>query len=493
MNKLDLKEINSSVEKLFEEWKKLQPLKAEHQKTLDKKTRLDWNYHSNRIEGNTLTYGETHLLLFFGRIEGGHLERDYKEMKAHDVAIQKVRDLAQSEDYPLTENDIRDLNKIILKEPFWKKTQTPDGAETKKQIIPGEYKKQPNHVKTSTGEIFHFAEPEEVSSKMKELFEWHNKELNKPTSSISTFLAELHHRFILIHPFDDGNGRVIRLWINYILLRLGYPPLVIKSEDRENYIIALNKADVGDKEALATYMGQVLIQWLDIGIRAAKGEDISEVGDVDKEVELFVKSEQQAITLLDIQPKEVLFDNFFKPFFDTLYQKFEDFDQVFSSKKICLSNHTGIIFQPDKIVSQQDISEIHSFFQKVVNSEGFRSEYKNQTISLHILYQNYKYVEADLDLVLRCGITFHKTHYVLVLKINIPVKTPLPSSIVIGQDTLSKFYKYIWNTEEITSISYKKPYSHIWKTEEITSVVSDYKKHFLNSIEEIKTELSKNK
>ena len=53
----------------------------------------------------------------------------------------------------------------------------------------------------------------------------------------------------------------------------GYPPVVIKSEDREGYIAAIQKADTGNIEALTLYLGRSLISWLEIGIKAAKGED----------------------------------------------------------------------------------------------------------------------------------------------------------------------------------------------------------------------------
>ena len=267
-----LKDIDKNIEELFCQWKSLTPLKKEYEEKFNKKIRLEWNYHSNRIEGNTLTYGQTELLLIFGRYDGGHLERNYIEMKAHDVAIKQVKELAKNKKRKLTENDIRDLNQIVLKEPFWREAETPDGKPTRKEIIPGRYKVQPNSVRTATGETFKFAEPFEVPAKMAELMKWFNQHMSVPIPSMASFLAELHHRFIIIHPFDDGNGRVVRLWINYTLLRLGYPPLIIKSEDKENYFIALNKADTGDIDSLAAYLGEVLISWIETAIKASRGE-----------------------------------------------------------------------------------------------------------------------------------------------------------------------------------------------------------------------------
>ena len=153
---MDLKTVTDRIDTLFHDWRDLQPLKPSDLERLEHKVRLQWNYHSNHIEGNTLSYNQTELLLFYGRYDGGHTEQNYVEMKAHDVAIKKVKEYARDGGRVLVESDIRDLNKIILKEPYFKEAQTSHGEPTKKEIIPGEYKTQPNHVKTAAGEIFKF-------------------------------------------------------------------------------------------------------------------------------------------------------------------------------------------------------------------------------------------------------------------------------------------------------------------------------------------------
>ena len=273
---MSLERINKRIEELYKQWLSLQSLNQKDDERLWKKIRLEWNYNSNRIEGNRLTYGQTELLLIHGRVEGDHSMRDYEEMKAHDLAVKEIRELAGDKEHDLTEADIRSLNLLILKEPFWKEAETPDGQPTRKQILPGQYKTQPNHVRTSAGEIFKFAIPEEVPVKMQELIKWLKGNIESPPASIAPFLAELHHRFIIIHPFDDGNGRIVRLLLNYTLIRLGYPPLVIKDKDRKVYFSALQKADAGNMDALAIYLGKTLISWLEVGIKGGKGENISE-------------------------------------------------------------------------------------------------------------------------------------------------------------------------------------------------------------------------
>ena len=274
------------------EWRERQEtMREEDDERLWRKLRLEWNYNSNHIEGNTLTYHETELLLIFGRTSGGHPIRHYEEMKAHDVAIDHTRHLANAERL-LGEGDIRDLNKILLKEPFLHVAQTPDGQQTRKQIVPGEYKTQPNHVRTATGALHRFAEPEETPALMQAWNRDFRRGLRDSELSafrLPVFLAESHWGFLRIHPFDDGNGRTARLLTNYVLLRSGLPPMVMKSAERDRYIGALQNADVGRMAPLAGFMLENVLWSLGLAIRAAKGESLRESEDVGKEIALFVR------------------------------------------------------------------------------------------------------------------------------------------------------------------------------------------------------------
>jgi fido (protein-threonine AMPylation protein) len=144
------------------------------------------------------------------------------------------------------ETDIRGLNQIILKEPFWTEPIT---------LIPGQYKTEPNNVRTATGEIFEFASPSETPMRMHGLVGWLQAALSGSKLHPIEVAAKLHYDFVLIHPFDDGNGRVARLLLNYVLLRAGFTPLIVKSADKTRYLTALRKADAGDLPALTAYLG----------------------------------------------------------------------------------------------------------------------------------------------------------------------------------------------------------------------------------------------
>ncbi len=273
-----------TIDKLVDTLKKLQPLKPEYQQRLDKKIRLEFNYNSNHIEGNTLTYGETELLLIFDKTTGNHELREYEEMKSHDVAFEMIKEWATDKERPLNEMAIKNLHEVLLVRPFWKEALTADGQPTRRLIKAGSYKEHPNSVRLQNGEMFHYTSPENTAIEMGELVQWYRDEEEKVELHPVTLAALLHYKFVRIHPFDDGNGRISRLLMNYVLLKHNLPPVVIKSEDKKNYLFTLNQADVGNIDAFIDYIAEQVVWSLDISIMAAKGEKIDEPGDFDKKM-----------------------------------------------------------------------------------------------------------------------------------------------------------------------------------------------------------------
>ena len=290
------------IDQLSATYNSLLPMSPENQRRWDKKVRLEFNYNSNHIEGNTLTYGETELLLLFDETHGSRPMRDYEEMKAHDVAFQKIKEWATDTETPLTEQDIKNLNQIILVQPFWKDAITPDGQPTRRQIMVGSYKTEPNSVRLPNGELFEYTAPQEVPIRMQELMEWYRDE--QTALHPITLAAMFHYKFVCIHPFDDGNGRVSRLLMNYILLAHKLPPVVIKSSDKQNYLHALHLADIGQYEAFIRYIAEQVVSSLEMAIKAAKGESIEEPDDLDKEIALFARQLQHQETYKS--PQQVL-------------------------------------------------------------------------------------------------------------------------------------------------------------------------------------------
>jgi len=275
-----------TIDRKRKELDALLPMSPENEARLERKFRLEFNYNSNHIEGNTLTYGETKMLLLYNEVTGKHTYRELEEMKASDLALKTIKEYAADKNYPLTESTIRELNKILLVEPYWKDAITTDGQPTKVEIIPGNYKQQANGVKLENGEFIAFASPQETLIKMPELVNWFREEEAKKELPLVALAATLHHQFVSIHPFDDGNGRISRLLMNYVFYKNNLPPVVIKSADKDNYLRALRAADSGDLDSFIDYIAEQLIWSLDLAINCAKGEEIEEAEDWKKQLKV---------------------------------------------------------------------------------------------------------------------------------------------------------------------------------------------------------------
>jgi Fic family protein len=380
---------------------------------LNKKFRLEWSYHSNHMEGNTLTYGETQMLLFFGKATGDHEKRQYDEMEAHDVAVKMIEEWAFDKDRDITETDIRQLNQIILVRPYWKEAITADGKATRKQIIPGAYKTSPNSVLLKNGEIHEYASPEATPLLMKSLFEKYSMAIDHPILQAAWF----HHELVSIHPFDDGNGRVARLVTNFILLRFGYPPIIIKTENKGEYLTALQKADSGDLEPFVDFLLKELNWTLEISFKAARGQSIDEPGDLDKRIELLkrqlepkdLSTKAKSISAISEVIKESLIPLFrkFEQKCEKLKDLFIDYDrriefedggvrQVVGDKTSTYENVIKNWLEGNIVHNQRVINMIDYSFQL----KGFKKSLKQQymSTSLRIQFNEYSYtLKVDND------------------------------------------------------------------------------------------------
>ena len=233
-----------TVRKALDEWNKLQPLSEKDRERLRRRFTVDFNYNSNHIEGNTLTYGQTEILLLFGKVIGEADVKDVQEMTASNVGLKMMVEEASLKDVPLTQNFIRTLHKTLLREDYTVYRKLPGGFQTHYSIHAGQYKTRPSSVITRYGDRFEYASPEETPGLMSDLVDWYNEAEREKKLSPIELAALFHYRYIRIHPFEDGNGRIARLLVNYILVRHGYPMIVVRSRDKDKYIEALHKSDI---------------------------------------------------------------------------------------------------------------------------------------------------------------------------------------------------------------------------------------------------------
>ena len=350
---------------LKEELDSLRPINPEQELKIMQKFRLDWNYHSNNLEGNSLTYGETKALILFNITAQGKPLKDHFEITGHNEAILWVEEVVKNE-RPLTQNFIRELHQLILKEPYQVDAITPDGKPTKKTVHVGKYKTTPNHVKTVTGEIFRFATVEETPALMTDLIDWYNEKKAEENVDPVLLAAEFHYKFIRIHPFDDGNGRTARILMNFILMQYGHPPVIIKTEDKENYFFVLQQADAGILEPFVDYIATNLNRSLEIMTKGAKGESIEEPDDIDKEISLLdVKLRNAGKRIEKIKSAETL-----KEFYqETMIKVIEAFAEASSSfNNFFSSNYYQISGQKNQNIIS-DNSNLLELVRKILNQQ----------------------------------------------------------------------------------------------------------------------------
>ena len=335
-----------NIERLYAEWLSLQPISEEAQNNINRKFMLEFNYNSNHIEGNTLTYGQTELLLMFGQVDGTAKMHDLEEMKAHNVGLKMMQEEAEDKERPLTETFIRELHRTLLREDYVVNKNLPDGTTTTYTVHAGRYKTRPNSVITVTGEKFEYASPEETPALMTALVDWYNKEADKGELSAIELATLFHYRYIRIHPFEDGNGRIARLLVNFILLRAGYPMIIVRSSDKESYLSALNICDVNvgltpslganaELEQITpfvSYMAKCLERALDIRIRAAKGENIDEEDDWRKKLMTEHRNNMNYPERTDGVMIDILYGSF-APLLERIDKELSPFYSIFASVK----------------------------------------------------------------------------------------------------------------------------------------------------------------
>ena len=404
-----------NIETLYQEWQALQPLSPENQKRLDTKFMLEFNYNSNHIEGNTLTYGQTVSLLLHGTTDGTALIRDYEEMTAHQTALEMVKIEASSAERPLTEAFIRQVHQIMLRKDY-----IPVGKNF--TVHAGIYKTRPNSVKTATGEIFEYASQEETPALMTDLVEWYNTAEKEAKMSPLEMAALFHYRYIRIHPFEDGNGRIARLLVNYILAKHGYPMIVVHESDRNGYLGALRQCDaatglipaVGSHAEieqitpLVAYLEKCLERALRIGIKAAKGENIEEEDDLQKRLVVLAHNAQAkhgSVNRIGRKYLLEIFDNFVIPFKEKIRESLPIFNQFYGDTNVdfyLAYEETKQYFVLSKYKLENDSvsklkNENYEFKISLESPSGLIPAESRENIDIYIKYDEENYVISLFD------------------------------------------------------------------------------------------------
>ncbi len=258
------------------------PLSAQQVKELDQRVRIEHVWSSNAIEGNTLTRYETASILNTGMTVHGVPVKDVLETLDLNEAYEYMMTLA-SQKTPLSSTLIRTLNRIVTLQTTTDKANAgvyrilaawPYGSEDKPYVAPFD-----------------------IAPQMDDLMTWSRTAQNDrhPVQ----YAADLHQKFVSIHPFADGNGRTARLLMNMALTQAGYPVINVQpdKEARTAYMEALaTSRETGDLEPFESliikYVRETLNERISILQLNEKNQNDAK-NDIDEHFEKFLKERKQ--------------------------------------------------------------------------------------------------------------------------------------------------------------------------------------------------------
>lgn len=238
------------LDESLKELNKHRPLKPSVLNKLREQLSIEMTFNSNGIEGNRLTLKETLLVLKEGIAIKGKNLKEHLEAKNHEEAMHFLFEIVDSKvKLTLSHNLIRQLHQLVVKDTEGKIAGT--YRTTDVQILGSKHKPPPGY---------------QVQTQMGQFIKWlaSNSEKHHPV----IFSALAHHRFVAIHPFEDGNGRTGRLLMNLLLMRKGYPIAIILKNDRAKYYHALDEADKDNPIAIERMVAQAVERTLAIYLKA---------------------------------------------------------------------------------------------------------------------------------------------------------------------------------------------------------------------------------
>ena len=253
-----------------------------HQRILEKKKRLDgyrplppvlvarlrdeliieYTYDSNAIEGSTLTLRETRLVIEEGITIGGSSIKEYLGAKNHPEAIKFIEDVIKR-GKDIDEEVVLRLHELILQDM---------------EEDAGKYRTSGVRI---AGATFQPPPSSKVRSMTIELLKWLRENPDELTPI--ELAAVFHQRFVTIHPFAEGNGRIARLLTNGVLFQYGYPFITnITVKDRKKYLRNLSEADMGNISAFVNFIARNVEHALAIYLRAVEEPEVLSLEEASK-------------------------------------------------------------------------------------------------------------------------------------------------------------------------------------------------------------------
>ncbi len=215
-------------------------------------------HHSTALEGNTLVLREVEILLDEGRAVGAKSLAEYLEVKGYADAARWVYAQALEPDAITEPEDLINLQEVrrihhLALTPVWEVAPHKDASNDEG---PGNFRRHdvrpfPGGMRPPSWIL--------VEARLADWLDEVNDQVEGRLAAHPERLARLHNEFERVHPFLDGNGRTGRLLLNLILVRLGFPPVVIFKRQRGSYLSALSRADAGDYGPLGELIARAML------------------------------------------------------------------------------------------------------------------------------------------------------------------------------------------------------------------------------------------
>jgi Fic family protein len=398
------------------------------QNKINYRFRLDWNYYSNEMEGNSLTRMETRQLMIENVTVGNKPLKDVLEMSGHDKEVLEIMRVGKGT-VRLSESRIKAMHRAIMYE----------SDPQKKQHI-GHWKPDRNYVINYKGEKFEFVAPDEVAEAVHQLLNTTNAQIDaiigkhKDAIHPVELAFQFHLEYVRIHPFYDGNGRTARLLTNLLLISLGFPPVILRKEDRDLYYKYL--ADIqgygANPDLFLGFMGDLVIHSQELILDAIAGKDIEEEDDLDKEIALW-KNELNHDTTF--KSKQVIIEQYnksLKPFLDRFIEKQKQFDDLF------LRKNTSIYFNGRRAFELQDMLSNENVLYDFINNQ-------QEVYEIIIEFNHNSFTKngtETFDFDSKLLLIFDDLHYQISFATNFLLSNS-------GEIIISKLYSENLNEEEI--------------------------------------------
>ena len=385
-------DIKNKIDSIKEKISTNGKLTKEQLNKINNKFRLEWNFNSNSMEGNTLTIEETRSVMV------GNLDvrqkpiKDVLEMKGHDEVISDILKIGKGE-LRISEKRIKEIHVGIMHE---------EDPERKNKI--GKWKSENNEIINPKGEKYTFVDKELVQEKMHDLLNRTNAAIddifsnNKKAIHPIDIALKFHLEYLEIHPFYDGNGRTARILTNLILIALGYTPFWFTKSERSiyyNYISDIQGYG-GNKEAFYLFIAGLIERPEQLALDVINGKNIEEFDDFEKELALFktqLKNVDDNVVLKSNEIIKDLYYNSFRKLFEQLIEKTKNIDEMFVEKEFINS-------QNETISRNQVLAHFDSFFENLFEKQTNSIEYsfgenekpkKINVLRLGIIYKGFKY------------------------------------------------------------------------------------------------------